>query len=307
MNTWVSGRTTSDRSPPTCAITSSVRWASLPRRVALLDGSAASAAVFAARCQTYERAIRTAGGLDLQIVGIGANGHLAFNEPGSQFESRTRVAPLAPSTRLANSAAFGSARRRPRVRPHPGLATIAEARTILLVAAGDEKADAVAAVFDGPIDPSCPASLLQRHRDVRAVLDPAAASGLSRRGRGFPTVLETHACTRPTSRRPSPAHRRRPRAGRRRAAEYSEHSTSGAPHRSGSPATRSTDIVAGCPAQVIDDISFVQEQVRTLRPAAARVAAPTSRSRRMPGVTPRPEAHPDPGAPAPTSPAAAIR
>ena len=163
------------------------------RRFAPLDGSTAPPAVLAGRCVTHERAIRVAGGLDLQIVGLGTNAHLAFNEPGSSFESRTRVAALSPSTRRANAASFGTPADVPAFALTLGLATIVDARMILLVAAGDEKADAVAAAFDGPIDPSCPASLLQRHRDVRAVLDPAAASGLSRRGRGFPTVLETHA------------------------------------------------------------------------------------------------------------------
>jgi glucosamine-6-phosphate deaminase len=104
---------------------------------------------------------------------------------------RTR-AVLAEETRAANAGAFAPI-------PVPvasitiGLASIAQARTILLVATGDDKADAVAAAFDGPVDPSCPGSLLQRHPDVRAVLDPTAASSLSRRGRGAPTVLEKHA------------------------------------------------------------------------------------------------------------------
>ena len=165
----------------------------IPReRAALLDGSPAAHDVLERRCVEHERAITSAGGLDLLIAGIGRNGHLAFNEPGTPFDSRTRVAVLAEGTRAANAEAFA---------PHPvpaasitiGLATIAEARTILLVATGDDKADAVAAAFDGPVDPSCPGSLLQRHPDVRAVLDPTAASSLSRRGRGAPSVLETHA------------------------------------------------------------------------------------------------------------------
>ena len=165
----------------------------IPReRAVLLDGSPAAHEILERRADEHERAIRTAGGLDLLIVGIGRNGHLAFNEPGTPFDSRTRVAALAEETRAANAGAFAPG-------PVPvssitiGLATIAEARTILLVATGGDKADAVAAAFDGPVDPSCPGSLLQRHPDVRAVLDPTAASSLSRRGRGVPTVLETHA------------------------------------------------------------------------------------------------------------------
>jgi glucosamine-6-phosphate deaminase len=156
-----------------------------------IDGSPAPHHELEARCVRHEETIAAGGGIDLQIVGLGSNGHLGFNEPGTPFDSRTHVAALAESTRRDNAAAF-------RGRPVPeaaltqGLATIAEARTILLVATGDAKADAVAAAFDGPIDPPCPASLLQRHPDVRVVLDPAAASSLSRRGRGVSTVRENH-------------------------------------------------------------------------------------------------------------------
>lgn len=158
----------------------------------LLDGTPAVRSALDLRCRAHEDAIAGAGGVDLQIVGIGRNGHLAFNEPGTPFDSRTHVSALTPGTRLANSAGFAPAEV-PTASLTQGLATIAAARTILLVATGDDKADAVAAAFDGPVDPSCPASLLQRHPDVRAVLDPTAASSLSRRGRGLPTVLETHA------------------------------------------------------------------------------------------------------------------
>ncbi len=157
-----------------------------------LDGSPADEAELAARCAQHEWAIAAAEGFDLLILGIGRNGHIAFNEPGTAFDSRTRVAALADSTRSANAEEFGGSD----VPTHSltlGLATIAEARTILLVATGDGKADAVAAAFDGPVDQRSPASLLQRHPDVRVVLDPAAASSLSRRGRGFRQILENHA------------------------------------------------------------------------------------------------------------------
>lgn len=161
-------------------------------RAILLDGTPDSDVVLATRCTAHENAIRAVGGVDLQVVGIGANGHLGFNEPGTPFSSRTRVAALAPETRWANAVAFAPDDV-PAASLTQGLATIAKARTILLVATGDAKADAVAAAFDGPVDPSCPASLLQRHPDARAVLDPAAASGLSRRGRGLTDIVENHA------------------------------------------------------------------------------------------------------------------
>jgi glucosamine-6-phosphate deaminase len=162
-------------------------------RFSWLDGSPASDDELVARCDTHEDAIAAAGGLDLQILGIGRNGHLAFNEPGTPFESRTHIATLAESTRRANAEAFGALDDVPTRSLTLGLATIAEARTILLVATGDGKADAVAAAFDGPVDQRSPASLLQRHPDVRVVLDPAAASSLSRRGRGLRPALENHA------------------------------------------------------------------------------------------------------------------
>lgn len=144
-------------------------------RAALLDGTPAPDDVLVGRCLAHERAILEAGGVELQIVGIGRNGHLGFNEPGTPFRSRTRVTALAAATRVVNALEFA---------PDPvpmaaltqGLATIEEARTILLVATGDAKAAAVAAAFAGPVEVSCPASVLQRHADVRAVLDGAAAS-----------------------------------------------------------------------------------------------------------------------------------
>ena len=167
-----------------------------PARFFWLDGSPADENELAERCDNHERAIATAGGIDLQILGIGRNGHLAFNEPGTSFTSRTHIATLTESTRAANTEGFGDISAVPTRSLTSGLATIAEARTILLVATGDGKADAVAAAFDGPVDQGSPASLLQRHPDVRVVLDPAAASSLSRRGRGVRPDLaqqETHA------------------------------------------------------------------------------------------------------------------
>ena len=187
-------RTIRDRSRRTCSSTWCARSTSTAARFTWLDGSAADDAELAARCAQHEWAIAAAGGIDLLILGIGRNGHIAFTEPGTPFETRTHVARLAESTRRANAEAFGDLDDVPTHSLTLGPATIAEARTILLVATGDEKADAVAAAFDGPVDQRSPASLLQRHPDVRVVLDPAAASSLSRRGRGLPpTSLENHA------------------------------------------------------------------------------------------------------------------
>ena len=152
--------------------------------VLLLDGTPALPAEYADRCAVFEQRLADLGGVDLQVLGIGRNAHLAFNEPGSSFTSDTRLVALTGDTRSSNASAFGGdVAAVPAMALSQGLATIMRARTILLLATGETKSDAVAAAFDGPVDPSRPASLLQRHPDVRAVLDPAAASGLSRRGR----------------------------------------------------------------------------------------------------------------------------
>ncbi|PZX13000.1 glucosamine-6-phosphate deaminase [Palleronia aestuarii] len=129
----------------------------------------------------YEARIVAAGGLDLQLLGIGVNGHIGFNEPGSTVASRTRTVDLSAETRLANAAQFHD-----RDVPHQavtmGIATILEARSIVLVATGETKAAALAAALNGPMTPSCPASFLRRHLDVTIIADPAAASRLSRSG-----------------------------------------------------------------------------------------------------------------------------
>jgi glucosamine-6-phosphate deaminase len=146
------------------------------RRAILLDGTAAPRSVIAQRCEEHEKAILRAGGVDLQVLGIGRNGHLAFNEPGTPFESRTHVAELSPSTRAANSGAFD---------PDPvpdaaltqGLATIMSARSVQLIATGRPKAAALTAAFNAPPEVSCPASILQGHPDVHVVVDHHAAAG----------------------------------------------------------------------------------------------------------------------------------
>ena len=128
-----------------------------------------------------EGRIADLGGVDLQLLGIGRNGHLAFNEPGSPLDSRSRVVALSETTRRDNARSFGD-------EPVPthaltqGLGTILEARQLLLLAIGAAKAEAVAAALTGPVTPDCPASVVQRHPRVTVVLDRAAASALQRRG-----------------------------------------------------------------------------------------------------------------------------
>ncbi|PWJ49020.1 glucosamine-6-phosphate deaminase [Quadrisphaera granulorum] len=134
----------------------------------------------AAAALAYEEAIAAAGGVDVQVLGIGGNGHLAFNEPGSPFDSRTRLVELAPRTREDNARYFGGdVSAVPVAALTQGLATIAAARELVLVASGAAKAQALAAALEGPVDVACPASLLQLHPRATVVLDPAAASLLA--------------------------------------------------------------------------------------------------------------------------------
>jgi glucosamine-6-phosphate deaminase len=122
----------------------------------------------------YEAAIHEAGGIDLLIVGVAANGHIAFNEPGSAFDSRTRVVDLAPET-IANAQQHFRNEPAPRQAITMGIGTILEARRILLLASGADKADAVKRALQGPVSTACPASALQLHPRVIAIVDEAAA------------------------------------------------------------------------------------------------------------------------------------
>ena len=128
--------------------------------------------------ERYEGAIRHAGGIDLQLLGIGSDGHLAFNEPGSSLASRTRIKTLARRTRQDNARFFGSVDDVPRHCITQGLGTIMDARRLLLLASGEGKAEAVAAAVEGPVSASCPASLLQLHQRATVIADEAAASRL---------------------------------------------------------------------------------------------------------------------------------
>lgn len=129
----------------------------------------------------YEKVIEAAGGVDLQILGIGRNGHIGFNEPGSSLGSRTRPKTLEDSTRSDAAAAFGGLDRVPRFSITMGIGTILEARRVLLLASGPEKAAIVARSIEGPVTAEVPGSALQFHPRATAVLDEAAASRLARK------------------------------------------------------------------------------------------------------------------------------
>ena len=142
------------------------------QRTHIPSGTACDPDAEAAR---YEQLIAEAGGIDLQILGIGHNGHIAFNEPGSAADSRTRVIDLTSDTIEKNSRFFDSIDDVPRTAMTMGIGTIMEAKRILLLAFGESKAEAVAKALHGPITIEHPASLLQLHPDVTFILDAAAA------------------------------------------------------------------------------------------------------------------------------------
>jgi len=121
----------------------------------------------------YKQAIQNAGGIDLLIVGIGANGHIAFNEPGSAFDSRTRAVDLSSQT-IANAQIHFGSEPAPTRAMTMGIGTILEARRILLLASGAAKADAVGRALRGPVTESTPASALQLHQNVLVIVDEAA-------------------------------------------------------------------------------------------------------------------------------------
>jgi glucosamine-6-phosphate deaminase len=132
-----------------------------------------------AACAAYENAIREAGGVDLQILGIGTDGHIAFNEPGSSLASRTRIKTLTRQTRIDNARFFGGdVESVPTHCLTQGLATIMEARHLILVATGRRKAEAVHHLVEGPVSAMWPASILQHHPHVTVLLDDAAARRL---------------------------------------------------------------------------------------------------------------------------------
>jgi glucosamine-6-phosphate deaminase len=135
-------------------------------------------------CEWYEEQMERAGGIDLQILGIGANGHLAFNEPGSSLGSRTRIKTLTAKTVRDNARFFDDPDEVPRYAITMGIGTIMDARKLLLVAGGESKATAIRSALEGPVTGMCPATIVQMHRFAHVLLDEAAASKLEYRHHG---------------------------------------------------------------------------------------------------------------------------
>ncbi|MDE1848853.1 MAG: glucosamine-6-phosphate deaminase [Nanoarchaeota archaeon] len=132
----------------------------------------------ASKGDEYEKEIKNSGGLDLVLLGIGTNGHIAFNEPGSSFNSRTRKIKLSDSTIKSNSRFFTSARRVPEEAYTMGIKTIMRSRKIILLAFGTKKSNAVLRAIKGPITEKIPASVLRQHKDATFILDRKAAAQL---------------------------------------------------------------------------------------------------------------------------------
>jgi glucosamine-6-phosphate deaminase len=146
-----------------------------PERINVLNGAAADPA---AECARYDAAIEAAGGIDLQLLGIGTNGHIGFNEPARELTAGTHRVELKASTRRSNAALFGGDENQvPREALSMGMA-ILRARRIVMIATGKSKAKCVDRVVNGPITTKVPASFLQLHRDVEIMLDEHAADGL---------------------------------------------------------------------------------------------------------------------------------
>ena len=146
------------------------------RRVEFLNGVAAD---LDAECERYDAAIEAAGGIDLQLLGIGSNGHIGFNEPGEQLVATTHRVRLHDLTLRDNAAAFGgNPHSVPREALSMGMATILHARRIVLIATGERKAQCIERTVRGPLTTRLPASFLQTHRAVELFLDRPAASRL---------------------------------------------------------------------------------------------------------------------------------
>ncbi len=150
-----------------------------PQNIHIPDGEIAKEEV-KAYCQQYEKLIEEAGGIDLQILGIGNNGHIGFNEPGSSIHSKTRLISLETSTRIANSFEFSSIAQVPRLAITTGISTILKAKKIILMAWGASKAKAIKKSVEDDVTEQVPASLLQTHDDVTFYIDVPAAEKLTR-------------------------------------------------------------------------------------------------------------------------------
>ena len=127
-------------------------------------------------CAAYEDKIKAAGGIDIQLLGIGSNGHIAFNEPADAFQRWSHVVNLKESTIADNSRFFDSVEDVPTQAVTMGIGSIMQAKRILIIALGEKKAKAIKQVINGNVTPECPASILQFHKDVTLMLDKGAAS-----------------------------------------------------------------------------------------------------------------------------------
>lgn len=130
-------------------------------------------------CALYEAAVKQRGGIDIQLLGIGRNGHIGFNEPSSSLKSRTRIKTLTRATIEDNARFFGADEYQPHLSITMGIGTILESKKVVLLATGENKAEAIKATVEGPLTAACPASALQLHEQVVLVIDEAAASQLS--------------------------------------------------------------------------------------------------------------------------------
>lgn len=146
-----------------------------PRYIHVPHGMSKDVALF---CDWYEERIKTFGGIDVQVLGIGSNGHIAFNEPGSSLGSRTRIKTLTNDTRDANKRFFKSEEEVPKYAITMGVGTIMDAKELLLVATGESKADAIKSSVEGPLTAMCPASIIQMHKEAFVIVDKDAGSKL---------------------------------------------------------------------------------------------------------------------------------
>jgi glucosamine-6-phosphate deaminase len=129
-----------------------------------------------AECRNYESKLKNHGGIDLQILGIGNNGHIGFNEPGTPFSSKTHIVDLADSTIKANARFFNTIEEVPTQAITMGIATIMQSREILLLASGEAKADAIGQLLGNGLNEQFPASVLRNHPNVKVIADEAALS-----------------------------------------------------------------------------------------------------------------------------------
>lgn len=145
-----------------------------PERAHILDGEAADLEL---ECREYDQKIMEVGGIGLQLLGIGLNGHIGFNEPGTSFDAATHISELAETTRKANSRFFNSLDEVPTKAMSMGISKIMESREILLLVSGEGKAEALHTLLTGEITENFPASILKNHPNVTIIADQAAIGG----------------------------------------------------------------------------------------------------------------------------------